>query len=220
MRIGATLRARAPRCGAAEERVEDVAEALEALDPLEAEALSLAVHALRPEAVVGGALLGVRQYLVGLVHFLELRLGVGLLVAVGVKLHRRFAIGAFQFFAGATARDAQDFVEAAFIHGAHAHAIIGAFQRDFGSGQNGGQHGRKAGEQTVAPGFPSILDPADAPITAPEGIESTGRRTALASTFSAALELTRDGKLEMRQLAPFGEIFLKDRERAAEESTQ
>jgi segregation and condensation protein A len=36
------------------------------------------------------------------------------------------------------------------------------------------------------------------------------RRTALASTFSAALELTRDGRLEMRQMAPFGEIFLKD----------
>jgi segregation and condensation protein A len=37
------------------------------------------------------------------------------------------------------------------------------------------------------------------------------RRSALASTFSAALELTRDGRLEMRQLTPFGEIFLKDR---------
>jgi len=37
------------------------------------------------------------------------------------------------------------------------------------------------------------------------------RRSALASTFSAALELTRDGKLEMRQSTPFGEIFLKDR---------
>jgi segregation and condensation protein A len=36
------------------------------------------------------------------------------------------------------------------------------------------------------------------------------RRTALASTFSAALELTRDGRLEMRQMTPFGEIFLKD----------
>ncbi|HXJ02425.1 MAG TPA: ScpA family protein [Micropepsaceae bacterium] len=37
------------------------------------------------------------------------------------------------------------------------------------------------------------------------------RRSALASTFSAALELTRDGKLEMRQMSAFGEIFLKDR---------
>ena len=37
------------------------------------------------------------------------------------------------------------------------------------------------------------------------------RRTALASMFSAALELARDGRLEMRQMTPFGEIFLKDR---------
>ena len=42
------------------------------------------------------------------------------------------------------------------------------------------------------------------------------RRSALASTFSAALELTRDGRLEIRQLTPFGEVFLKDR--AAEQS--
>ena len=37
------------------------------------------------------------------------------------------------------------------------------------------------------------------------------RRTALASMFSACLELTRDGKLEIRQLTTFGEIFIKDR---------
>ena len=37
------------------------------------------------------------------------------------------------------------------------------------------------------------------------------RRTALASTFSAALELARDGRLELRQMTPFGDIFLKDR---------
>ena len=41
---------------------------------------------------------------------------------------------------------------------------------------------------------------------------STGkrRRSALASTFSACLEMARDGKIQIRQLAPFGEIFLKD----------
>jgi segregation and condensation protein A len=44
------------------------------------------------------------------------------------------------------------------------------------------------------------------------------RRSALASTFSAALELTRDGKLEMRQMTPFGEIFLKDRAAATVET--
>jgi len=43
------------------------------------------------------------------------------------------------------------------------------------------------------------------------------RRSALASTFSAALELARDGKLEIRQMAPFAEIFLKDRPQGGEE---
>jgi len=44
------------------------------------------------------------------------------------------------------------------------------------------------------------------------------RRTAVASTFSAALELARDGKLEIRQMAPFAEIFLKDRPQGVEET--
>ena len=48
--------------------------------------------------------------------------------------------------------------------------------------------------------------------------EGDRRRSALASTFSAALELARDGRLEIRQLAPFGEIFLKDRVEGAEET--
>lgn len=42
------------------------------------------------------------------------------------------------------------------------------------------------------------------------------RRSAVASTFSAALELARDGRLEIRQMAPFGAIFVKDRARAPE----
>ncbi len=37
------------------------------------------------------------------------------------------------------------------------------------------------------------------------------RRSALASTLLACLELTRDGRLEMRQLKPFDEIYIKDR---------
>jgi segregation and condensation protein A len=45
----------------------------------------------------------------------------------------------------------------------------------------------------------------------PEWSAGPRRRSALASTFSATLELARDGRLEIRQLAPFGEIFLKDR---------
>jgi segregation and condensation protein A len=37
------------------------------------------------------------------------------------------------------------------------------------------------------------------------------RRSALASTLLACLELARDGKMEIRQLAPFAEIYVRDR---------
>ena len=37
------------------------------------------------------------------------------------------------------------------------------------------------------------------------------RRSALASTLLACLELARDGRLEIRQLKPFDEIYVKDR---------
>jgi segregation and condensation protein A len=37
------------------------------------------------------------------------------------------------------------------------------------------------------------------------------RRSALASTLLACLELARDGKIEIRQLKPFDEVYVKDR---------
>ena len=37
------------------------------------------------------------------------------------------------------------------------------------------------------------------------------RRSALASTLLACLELARDGRVEIRQLAPFDEIYVRDR---------
>jgi segregation and condensation protein A len=37
------------------------------------------------------------------------------------------------------------------------------------------------------------------------------RRSALASTLLACLELARDGRVEMRQLSPFEEVYVKDR---------
>jgi segregation and condensation protein A len=40
------------------------------------------------------------------------------------------------------------------------------------------------------------------------------RRSAMASTLLACLELARDGKVEIQQTAPFAEIFVRDRERA------
>jgi segregation and condensation protein A len=45
----------------------------------------------------------------------------------------------------------------------------------------------------------------------PEWSFGPRRRTAVASTFSAALELARDGKIEIRQMTPYGAIFVKDR---------
>ena len=49
----------------------------------------------------------------------------------------------------------------------------------------------------------------------PEWGHGQRRRSALASTLVACLEMARDGKLLIRQLKPFGEIFLKDRETGA-----
>jgi segregation and condensation protein A len=45
----------------------------------------------------------------------------------------------------------------------------------------------------------------------PEWSGGTRRRSGLASTLLASLELTRDGKLEMRQLTPYSEIYIRDR---------
>jgi segregation and condensation protein A len=41
------------------------------------------------------------------------------------------------------------------------------------------------------------------------------RRSALASTLLACLELARDGRIEMRQLAPFEEIYIRDHAKEA-----
>jgi segregation and condensation protein A len=48
------------------------------------------------------------------------------------------------------------------------------------------------------------------------------RRSALASTFAAALELARDGRIELRQDRAFGPIWLRSRSalrRAREEAS-
>ena len=38
------------------------------------------------------------------------------------------------------------------------------------------------------------------------------RRSAMASTLLACLELARDGRVELQQMAPFAEIFIRDRD--------
>jgi len=42
------------------------------------------------------------------------------------------------------------------------------------------------------------------------------RRSAMASTLLACLELARDGKVEIQQASPFAEIFVRDRERTSD----
>ena len=45
----------------------------------------------------------------------------------------------------------------------------------------------------------------------PEWSIGARRRSGVASTLLACLELARDGKIEMRQLRPFDEIYVRDR---------
>jgi segregation and condensation protein A len=45
------------------------------------------------------------------------------------------------------------------------------------------------------------------------------RRSAVASTLLAALEMARDGKVELQQLAPFAEIFVRDGQRGPDVPT-
>jgi segregation and condensation protein A len=46
-------------------------------------------------------------------------------------------------------------------------------------------------------------------------VEPELRRTALASGLTASLEMTREGKLELRQMKPFTPLLMRRRERAA-----
>ena len=69
------------------------------------------------EAVVGGALVGVLEDVVGLVDFLELVLAVLVAgIAVRVTLHRELAIGRLELGVARGALDRQDFVVAALGH--------------------------------------------------------------------------------------------------------
>jgi len=45
------------------------------------------------------------------------------------------------------------------------------------------------------------------------------RRSAMASTLLACLELARDGKVEIQQAAPFAEIYVRDRDRSSDAVT-
>ena len=93
----------------AEKRVENVAEAAERVESIKP-AFAAAVHAGVAKAVIAGALLLVAEDLVSLVDFLELVLGAGGLVPVGMEFHRLPAEGATDLLFVGSPVDAQGFV--------------------------------------------------------------------------------------------------------------
>ncbi len=116
------LRPSAPRRSgtrsATEERIEDVREATEPLEPASARTAGAAVHPGPPERVVARSALGVGQDLVGLVDLLELFLRGRIRVDVGVPLLGELAVGALDLGVGRGPLDAEDHVEVA-LRGCH-----------------------------------------------------------------------------------------------------
>ena len=77
-----------------------------------------------PEALIGGALVGVLQNLIGLAKFLEFVFGrVVAGVAIGMAFHRQLAIGDFQILGCAAVRDPEDLVIIALTHQARPPAV-------------------------------------------------------------------------------------------------
>ena len=79
-------------------------------------------------AIVGGALLGVGEDLVGLADLLEAGLRAVLLVAVRVELHRQAAEGLLDVFGRGVAFDAEDLVVIALC-GCHIQDIVSRLER-------------------------------------------------------------------------------------------
>ena len=81
--------------------------------------------------VIGCTFVGVRQHLVGLFDLFELRLrflGFVALVAVGVVLHREFAIGLFDFVLARAFGKTENFIKIAFGHGVGSAVCVGLDQ--------------------------------------------------------------------------------------------
>ena len=89
LQIGTALGAGASGGGAAEEGVEDVAEAAHRIEAGEALAAGFGVA----KAVVAGSLLRIGEHLVGRVHLFEASLGAVVFVAVRVVFHGKLAEG-------------------------------------------------------------------------------------------------------------------------------
>ncbi len=109
--------------GAAEEGVEDVAEATK-VEPLERPS---EVEALEPRvavAVVGGALLRVGEDLIRLADLLELGLSPVLFVAIRVIPHRQLPERFLDLLCGGVPGHTQDFVVVAFRSAGHIQSIV------------------------------------------------------------------------------------------------
>src|SRR5262249_37723989 len=134
--VRALLRPGAP-ASAAEQipEAEDVAEAAE--DVLEADegrriepGAALRAEARVTEAIVGRALLRVRQHGVGLRRFLELLFGVlAALITIRMMQQRELPVGGLQIRLGAVTLDAEDFVVVATRHACATLTIAGRSRR-------------------------------------------------------------------------------------------
>ena len=136
--IGAALPSFAIRRGpAAEKRLEDSSAAAAATEnfPENIERIVETAAASRgplgergvAEAIVGRALVGIHQDVVGFAELFEFLLGVRVVrVFVGVKLDRELAVGALHFLFGRGPRDGQDFVIIALFG---RHRLVGRIGR-------------------------------------------------------------------------------------------
>src|SRR4029453_15520221 len=91
---------------------------------------ALRADARMAEAIVGGALLRIGQHRVRLGRLLEMLLGVlAALIAVGMVLERKLAVGGLQLRVGCAATDAQDLVVIAPGHAVATFTIAGRSRR-------------------------------------------------------------------------------------------
>jgi hypothetical protein len=115
--VGAAEHGRAPAAAAAEDLAEDVGK--DVAEPAHGAraGTNLRIDAGMAELVVGRALVGIRQDLVGLLRFLEVLLGLRVLrVAVRMPFHGEPPVGLLQVVLGAILVDPEHFVVVALRH--------------------------------------------------------------------------------------------------------
>jgi hypothetical protein len=103
---------------ATEDFFEDVAEVKATGTAAESTMPHGRIHAGMTVLIVGGTLVGIREYFVGFLGFLELGFGCFVIrIAVRVVFHGQATVGLFQLFVGGTFGYTQNFVVIAFGHG-------------------------------------------------------------------------------------------------------